>query len=82
MANAGKAQCSKCGTFCRVASVKNCFTVLRDGRRAVVASPARIWCNARVKAKLQNPTFSCMRIINDCQANKVKLTYSDLTALE
>ena len=43
MANAGKAQCSKCGTFYRVASVmKNCFTLLRDGRRAVVASPAPI----------------------------------------
>ena len=46
MANAGKAQCSKCVTFCRVASVKNCFTVLRDGRRAVVVLFSRIWCNA------------------------------------
>ena len=32
MANAGKAQCSKCGTFCKAASVKNCNTVLPDGQ--------------------------------------------------
>ena len=32
MANAGKAQCSKCGTFCKAASVKDCTTVLPDGQ--------------------------------------------------
>ena len=32
MANEGKAQCSKCGTFCKAASVKDCTTVLPDGQ--------------------------------------------------
>ena len=33
MANAGKAQCSKCGTFCKAASMDYCTTVLPDGQK-------------------------------------------------
>ena len=33
MANAGKAQCSKCGTFCGAASMDYCITMLPDGQK-------------------------------------------------